>query len=240
MTRKIITRMLCLPLMLGASMSFAQQRHCDMAVTLLNPQEGDVIAPYATFDVRVNVENLGPDTLNVGDTLYYNLPTELSIQYDPYVLTQVIEPGQNADLMLASITNVNDNQENMTADFCVKVRSNLNGNGPFADTSISNNYSCHSVTFGATNSIEDVNEAKTTFVISPNPATNQVLLTIKKSGVHPQSLRIFGLDGRMVKSVTMGKGQTSVHIPIADLASGAYFLDVMVQGRHLAQKFIKQ
>ena len=240
MTRKIITRMLCLPLMLGASMSFAQQRHCDMAVTLLNPQDSDVIAPYVTFDVRVNVENLGPDTLLVGDTLYYNLPTEPSFQYASYVLTQTIEPGQNADLLLASITNVNENQDDMTTDFCVKVRSNLNGNGPFADTIIDNNYDCHLVTFGATTGIQDLNEAKATFTISPNPATNRIVLRIKKSGVYPESIRVFSLDGRIVKTIKVEKSQTSVQIPIADLASGTYFMDVMVQGRHLAQKFIKQ
>lgn len=240
MRRKIISQMLCLPLILAASMSFAQQRHCDMAVTLLNPQDSDVIAPYVTFDVRVNVENLGPDTLLSGDTLYYNLPTEPSFQYDPYVLTQTIVPGQNADLLLASITNVNENQDDMTADFCVKVRSNLNGNGPFADTIIDNNYDCHLVTFGATTGIQDLNEAKATFTISPNPATNRIVLTIKKSGVYPDAIRIFTLDGRTVKSIVMDKNQSSLQIPITDLASGTYIFNVVVQGRHLAQKFIKQ
>lgn len=240
MTRKIITRILCLPLILCTSMSFGQQRHCDMAMTLLSPQDGDVIAPYATFDVKVNIENLGPDTLNVGDTLFYNLPTELLTQYEPYVLSQAIAPGQAADLTLASITNVNDNQDDMTADFCVKVRSNLNGNGTYADTIIDNNYDCHSVTFGATTGIQDLNDAKATFSISPNPAKDQISLTIKKTGIHPESARIFSLDGKMLKVVTIQRTQASVSLSITDLAPGTYFMVVVAQGRHLAQKFIKQ
>lgn len=224
----------------GSSAGFAQQRHCDMTVTLLNPQDGDVIAPYAAFDVAVSVGNLGPDTLRAGDTLFYNLPTELLTQYDAYVLTQPIDPGQTADMTLASITNVNDNQEDMTADFCVKIRSNLNGTGTYVDTNIDNNYDCHSVTFGATTGIHDVNEAKATLSLSPNPAKSQILLTIKKPGFHPGLVKIFSLDGKMVKSVPVGKDQVTVPLPVADLAPGAYLMDVIAGGKHLARKFIKQ
>lgn len=240
MKTRIITGILCLPLVLCVSKSFAQQRYCDMGITLLNPEDGDLIAPYATFDVKINVENLGPDTLVAGDTLFYNLPTELSIQYDAFVLSSAIPPGQNADLILTSITNVNDNQDNMTADFCVKVRSNLTGNGVFTDTNIVNNYSCDSVTFGATNGIKNVNEANAFFSISPNPANNRILLTIKKSTVHPDAIRIFGLDGRLVKSLTMDNSQKEALISIDELTPGAYVLDVVVKEQHLAQKFIKQ
>lgn len=242
MIRKLRIAAMLLPLVCVGALSFGQQRYCDLNVTLLSPQNGTVIAPYETFIIKVNIENLGPDSLLVGDTLYYNLPVDLLASFRSFVVPQNVPPNSAAMFTLDSIVNVNDNPEDETVDFCVRVKSDPPGSQQmYVDTIESNNYACNNVTIRATTGIDDLSK-EDLFSIQPNPVSGSVLHVSWKSqsGKMPEKCIIWGMDGRVV-SVYQPKGNVQqMAIPVSSLASGVYFLEIQAGKQRDVQKFVKQ
>lgn len=209
-----------------------------MQLTLLSPAENAIIQPYAPFVISINIKNLGPDTLFPGDTVFYNLPTQLLIDYSSYVLTQSMPPGNSAVLSLDTL--INDDSINTTTDFCVRVRSSYGGHGTFIDSVISNNSDCNEVSFVSVNGINEIAKGREMFSISPNPAVGQIKVALKGEDLYPYSLLIRSVDGRILKKITPQRNQTNLVIPISGLAPGLYFLEAIGEKGHGVQKFIKQ
>lgn len=241
MSNKLKTSTLLFSCFLFSSALWAQQRHCDMSVTLISPQMNQMIAPYETFDVKINIKNLGPDSLLAGDTLLYNLPIFILTDYHVFPFPQNIPPGGNADFTLQSITNVNENVDDEEANFCVIIKSNDSAHTAFVDTAIANNSDCHMVTFGATTSIHGIDNVKNLYSIFPNPVANELGIQWKnQQGEQPQTITIRSIDGRELIQWAPKSNQDKITIPVSKLAAGLYFLDIRTKSGHLVQKFVKQ
>lgn len=56
----------------------------------------------------------------------------------------------------------------------------------------------------------------------PNPASNQLNLSFAGLASPPATVKLFGLDGKLLHSHQLNSGTTTAVIPIADLAAGSY------------------
>jgi hypothetical protein len=222
--------------------SFAQQRFCDMKITLISPAEGQVLQPLAHFDITVKIENLGTDSLLAGDTVYYNTPMMILFVYNPYILEEAIPPGQSAVVVLENVPNVNENPSDEVVDFCVRVmdkRDTLD-NGSFEDSLESNNNDCNEVTIISGQTGIDELQAKDLFSIYPNPASDKIHLQFRETRFRPSEITVSDWSGRVLKTLaTPGMKQETI-IDISDLSAGMYWLKCSDDTRQIFRKFIKR
>lgn len=225
------------------SQANAQQRTCDMNVTLLEPASSAVINAFAQYNVRVNIANNGPDTLFSGDTLYYNLPSMPLITYNPFILTQNIVPQSNLNLTLATLNNVNSDQNDQMMDYYVFVVSNPANNGRFIDTTNDdNNYDINTdVTFKAGNptSISDVNGSSIPVKLYPNPASSLLNVHVG-AGNNISSVVVHDIAGREVMNVAQFKSNGDKNIDISALQPGMYLVQIETEKGRATGKFIKK
>ena len=69
------------------------------------------------------------------------------------------------------------------------------------------------------------------FTISPNPASDYVLLTLQNGVVKDLNVELWDLTGRMMKSVPMG--ESSFRLDISDIPAGIYMVKIMSAGTTL-------
>lgn len=239
-------RTILIPAFLFAVLSpaSAQQRTCDMQVTLLEPAPSAVINAFAQYNLRVNIVNNGPDTLFTGDTLYYNKPTQPLFTYSSYILSQPIHPNSNVTLTLETLNNINTNQQDETMDYYVYVVSNPLNNGAFIDTTNdANNYDVNAnVTFKPCEptSIHDVEKSKNALKLYPNPAGAQISFEVDASHT-ALAATINDISGREVLNATFNpKAKTEYSLDISSLLPGMYIVQLHTDKGIATGKFIKK
>ena len=80
-----------------------------------------------------------------------------------------------------------------------------------------------------------------TVKVFPNPAKNELIVTIKANKTGNTILHIYTMAGSLVKSVNLGDIQSgTAKITIAELAAGAYLLQVITGDQQKSLQFIKQ
>ncbi len=225
--------------------TFAQQRSCNMAVTLISPSEGAVIAAFSQFDVTVNIKNNGTADLVAGDTLWYNTPLMFDFNRQPFVLTEGIASGQARTIKLTTITNVDGSSTDQEQNFCVRVESNPTGNGVYIDPDLTDNRDCNTIIQKATpTAIDDVDKhGRIKLQLSPNPAIVQVKMTFSTERATTLNLSIKDMTGREVMRRDMGKvnqGTAELHTDVSGLAPGIYMLELQGAGQSAMGKLVKQ
>lgn len=246
-TKHMNLRKILIPAFLFAAFTQAnaQQRTCDMQITLLEPAPSAVINAYAQYNIRVNIVNNGPDTLRTGDTLYYNKPTQPLFTYNPYILTQSIAPNSNINLTLETLNNINTNHQDETMDYYVYVVSSPTNNGAFIDTTNDgNNYDVNTnVTFKPCEptAINDVEKSKNTLKLYPNPAGSQISFELDASNT-TFTATINDISGRVVLNSTFNQkaAATEHHIDISGLLPGMYIVQLQTDKGIATGKFIKK
>lgn len=86
-------------------------------------------------------------------------------------------------------------------------------------------------------SVNDLEEEKTVFTINPTIAKDIITLNWSKDLGVDYSLQITDSYGRTVREEV---STTNNYVDVADLASGVYFLSVMINNEISTQKFVKQ
>ena len=81
-------------------------------------------------------------------------------------------------------------------------------------------------------------KAKPGIRITPNPSTDFIMISMN-ANLNPATVRIFDPGGRLVfkKELIIN---TSVKIPLSDLRTGWWLLEVQRDGEKHTQKFLKQ
>jgi hypothetical protein len=80
-------------------------------------------------------------------------------------------------------------------------------------------------------------EAKTSdIVISPNPATDNVMISIPSEIETAGLVRVFASNGQLVfqQQVNLGMGTTQISLSVIDFAEGLY--EVVVSGEGITKK----
>jgi hypothetical protein len=90
----------------------------------------------------------------------------------------------------------------------------------------------------ATTSARSPQISSSFFSISPNPAKDQIRITLEES-VKQASIQIFDVQGKLLQAGMVNDRDTD--IPIADLKNGTYFVRLMENNQLLgARSFIKE
>jgi hypothetical protein len=84
------------------------------------------------------------------------------------------------------------------------------------------------------------NKALTEIKLYPNPAGNQLILSLLNSGATKGQIDIFDTQGKKVKSLNNLNFTATTSIDISDLNQGAYFIKVLTPEGMISQKFLKQ
>ncbi|WP_157976829.1 T9SS type A sorting domain-containing protein [Taibaiella helva] len=224
----------------------AQQKNCDMGITLMSPAAGAVINAYASFNITVRIVNNGPQDLVVGDTVWYNFPSMPLTSYRPFSLQEAIPSGGNSTVILTTSSNVTSNPEDVTEDYCVTVISRPDNAGSFVDTTITtNNNSCNSVTFKAlpTSGIEEVNAGSGHLVLYPNPASNSIDIAWAGAAKDKPAISVFDLSGRRLIAKAPGEavsGKEKLSLDISVLHPGMYLVELQSGKTRTTGRFIKQ
>lgn len=242
------TRKFILPLLFTAFSAIgahAQQRSCNMAITLISPAEGAVIPAFAQFNVTVNIMNNGPSDLVQGDTVWYHTPLMFEFSRLPFVLPQGIAMGQAGTVTLTSITNVEGSGTDEQKSFCVEVESSPTNDGAYKDPDFTDNRDCNMITQKATpTAIGDVNKnGKIKLNLSPNPATGLVKMSFTTDKQINARLSVKDLSGREVLTKDMGKvnqGNAELAVDVASLVPGLYLLEIQGDGKRAVGKLVKQ
>lgn len=230
-------------LLAGAFQAGAQQRTCDMDITLISPAESAVIGAFTQFNVTVGIVNNGPSALVAGDTLYYHTSSMLPLDTRQHVLSQGIAVGENATITLEVVTNNNDNNYDETSDYCIEVISNPQDNGSFIDTTNDqNNFDCNSVTIRAGNpvSVAHVINGEGAVRLFPNPAADELNLDLSGIARAAGSYHIRDISGRLVAAGTFGRDDQRVKIALPAMQRGLYFLDLQCGDYRATGKFVKR
>jgi len=73
----------------------------------------------------------------------------------------------------------------------------------------------------------------------PNPSAYSIVIGVKNGGARNMSLRLYNIQGKLVLQHKLNEGRTD--LPMARLASGIYFLNVLSDQKLVKQfKFIKE
>jgi hypothetical protein len=229
-------------LMTGTWTVQAQQRKCEMNIELVSPAEGQVISAYAQYSLDAKITNNGPHTLIIGDTLFYNIPTIPLISYNTYILEDSIPMGSSMNVNLGTLNNINQNENDETVNFYVKIISNPNGTGAYIDEVLTNNSDQNTITYkpcginGGT-AIHNVNGQILDFTLFPNPATD--LLQLKTADLKVSNVIITDISGRIIAKKIVTPAE-EIKLDIATLPRGMYFLKIDTDKGMATSKFIKQ
>ncbi|MCY7409093.1 MAG: T9SS type A sorting domain-containing protein [Chitinophagales bacterium] len=101
-----------------------------------------------------------------------------------------------------------------------------------------NNLYVDDIGIGITTGVnETANE--NTFTIFPNPATDFINLTLVNKFQSALEISLLDVLGKNVREISLGKANSQISIPIADLSDGIYFIRIF-DGEHFnTYKFIK-
>jgi hypothetical protein len=88
--------------------------------------------------------------------------------------------------------------------------------------------------------VNDVFAAQTNFVVSPNPATNNISLAYTLVSSNDVQINIVNAYGAVVKNISLGStyGINNQNISISDLANGFYTITIKSNGLSTTQKLV--
>jgi hypothetical protein len=94
---------------------------------------------------------------------------------------------------------------------------------------------------GSIAGIEETTGTVSTLEMFPNPVQNQISLKINNSLTGPMEVRIMGGSGTVYKSYKFSKNQafSQFNLPVDELPSGTYFVNIKMKGWSELRKMIK-
>ncbi|HEY9178629.1 MAG TPA: T9SS type A sorting domain-containing protein, partial [Flavipsychrobacter sp.] len=205
------------------------QRYADLEITLHAPVTGDTVWIGNQFTISSYIKNLGPDTIQFGDSLAFELLFDSSAisfgsqggSFTPYLpLTGgVLAPGDSANMGF-SFT-LFQGWDTGVVEICVGVK-HLNTVDTISDTLMANNRSCAMITIAEYVSVEELTNAADDISVYPNPARDRIILT--SEGVDIERAELFNMQGQKVMSIQVAGSKAD--IDISQLVPGMYVLKI--------------
>lgn len=220
-------------LLLPAFMFFAYftctaQRYADFEIRLEAPVAGDTLWIGNQFSIDAYVKNNGPDTVQLQDSLAFELlfdgsPISFgngSGGFTPYlVLTnRVVPPGDSGRIQF-SFT-MSQGWDTGASEICVGVFQ-LTEVDTLFDTVAANNRSCAHVTVMDPLSVKDVSGNNALLSISPNPVKDKLFIS---SNDRLEMVELYNLQGQKLLNKQAGDNKT--HIEVGNLVPGMYIIKV--------------
>ena len=87
--------------------------------------------------------------------------------------------------------------------------------------------------------ISMVANGTTTFSLYPNPARNEVTVTLKRPiDDNSATIKVWNITGQVSYSTVPGAGSISIDVPLSGLSKGVYFMQIITAGSSEVQKFV--
>ncbi|MFN5418575.1 MAG: alpha-amylase family glycosyl hydrolase [Flavobacteriia bacterium] len=87
------------------------------------------------------------------------------------------------------------------------------------------------------NDVEDLNDAK--MLISPNPVTNAIFVTLNSPIVKNNSWKIYDINGREVQNGNAQFGAMTFEVNASELKNGIYYFEIFQNESFIRQRFVK-
>lgn len=227
---------------LAAFNTNAQIKTADISVAITNPTTSSITVPTGdTILVSFEFTNNGPDTLPVGDSLFFY--SGGIVLYSS--LLQPFVPGSTIQ-MNNILYFYNPTDTTITGDICVThirqsaviLQSGGNPNTTYQDTVLANDDACFNYTFlGNSTSINGLVAGKLQFELSPNPATDFIEVSnIAENGTI--EFAIINSLGQTVKTLVQNVTNKKTRLSIKDLPTGNYYVIQTANGRKASSSFI--
>lgn len=215
----------------------AQQKFCDLEITILSPSEGQVIPYGDTANLDYVIKNLGPDTLDLSDTIYFSvdlLPFNSSIAAN-------LSPGDS--ITSTFLSTWHDTTTNDTLTFCLYIVQELNET--FSDTLLVNDTACvQFILEGRATDIKLATNKPTSLRLFPNPARHKVELELVGFTPGRGSIIISNVAGKECQRLEVEvKGNTpsqKVDLDISSLPTGIYLLEFRSENTLSVSKMVVQ
>lgn len=198
------------------------QKNVDLQMSIESPQNDEVIDYGDTLYLKINVKNIGPDTLFMNSDTFYYVSSAAPISSSNWA---DLNPGDSAvfDFMYM----VNDGHvDDQTQDICIYFLPYSNS---FVDTNATNDTSCVSYTLkGSQNDvgIDNVQLLNDKINIYPNPAREHVFINFNLARKERIHVRLYDIIGRQIihEQKDLPKGEHSISLDILELNPGIYWL----------------
>jgi hypothetical protein len=118
------------------------------------------------------------------------------------------------------------------------ISNNQDTTSAYADSTIG----LMGITLNCTTGIKDAQFNKTTLMVFPNPASNELSFTNDFAAATKAEVIVTDIAGRVVKTMDLGKqnaGTKTFRIDIQDLHKGMYYISLITENSKSINKFIK-
>lgn len=217
------------------------QKHCDLAIHILTPADGEVIPYGDTANLRYTIINLGPDTLDITDTIF------IANSVMPFY--SVIWPDTAmgvGDSLTATIMSAwNDESDDAPIDICFYLDPEMNTT--FTDSVQSNDTSCvYFILKGndtmPSNIAATGNPSPVQLNIYPNPARTAVFVTIPANVSGKPEIAVYDLSGRLImpRADILQRSGNEIKVDVSMLPQGMYLLKLQASGQAQYGKLMVQ
>lgn len=216
----------------------AQQKFCDLELSILSPLEGQIIPYGDTANLVYMIKNLGPDTLDLTDTIYF------TIEGFPFT-SSVVENLLPGDTVMSTFLSAwSDTTISDTLAFCMYLIQERNET--INDSIFTNDTACvRFILEGRTTSIDEVNNKPVSIRLFPNPASQKVAMELVGfDALGTGSVIISDIAGKEWQrlDVQMKRNTSSprVNLDISSLPTGIYLLEFRSLQNRAVQKLVIQ
>lgn len=223
-----------LPVILfGLGLNSMAQRNVDLEVELLAPTTNLTLNAFQSFDISIEVTNIGSENINTSDTLrFYQLLNGDTVEFmDNNYMTVTnlsIPPGQSIVRTIQFVFTNSTPGEEVTYNQCWFVLP-VNASNAISEVDLSNNETdCRIYTItDQTASLEHLSMEN---AIYPNPATDFVNFSMIPDG----KVKITALDGTIVKEL-MPDNQ---RIDVSRLDTGMYIMTFALNNQAYSTRLV--
>jgi hypothetical protein len=241
--KKHYTHLFTFLLITLTNLSFAQ---VDWAIkSIKSPTELESTPTGTAFDLIVECENKGNSKIKAGDTASISM-----LVIDKETSTIVLEFPENASRGAARLYTIQEDIEpGETQDFTVQLTSNrivtqsrdmllgvysyvINRTNPSIDSDSTNNLRSRDIVWWNQQkwnvSVEDIAYNSDNIAIYPNPANDQLNVSLLFAKSNAVNIELFDLTGKAVASPNMNQtiSPSQYTLDVADLNKGVYILKV--------------
>lgn len=222
-------KLLLLPVfLLFTYFTCSAQRYADFEIKLEAPLAGDTLWIGNQFQIDAYVKNNGPDTVQIQDSLAFELlfdgsPISFgngSGGFTPYLVlnNRLVPPGDSGRIQF-SFT-MSQGWDTGMFEICVGVFQ-LTEVDTLFDTIAANNRSCAIVTIMDPLSVSEINGNKTSISIYPNPAKDKLFVSATGK---LEIVELYNLQGQRL--IYKRVDEKNTHIDMGNLVPGIYMLKV--------------
>lgn len=231
------------------------QRVCDVSIKLNAPTNNATLDCDADFSLKYTITNNGPDSILIGDTLFFQDPEIENKDYSWYIVAESNILADSSFVLYDTLSNISKTKYLLDENLDYVASPFENGNYKYfvyfdgfgsdtnmlKDNDFSNNADIIDITVDCPISILENNKLEATSLsIYPNPATKAFSFNYNfLNNTSIATLRIIDFTGRVVSVQDLGKqtiGEKQFTIDINSLVAGVYYVELITDNTRAINK----